>query len=190
MGKTAAVQVSDQQRDLRPAGTVSSSLLTATTADGAYSLQQALTFTPAGELDQVTLNEAIPLASGDSVGTTVHHTSTTSALLTDGSIQVQTTGTASPLGDVNGVTAPTRTVMVTIVLAADRVQVVQEKVTIAPAPAPAPAPLPTATPESTPTSGSGTPDAPAPDPTLPPDPSGSAVGAPGLPVVVEDPTAR
>jgi hypothetical protein len=186
MGKTAAVQVSEQQRDLRPAGTVSSSLLTATTADGAYSLQQALTFTPAGELDQVTLNEAIPLASGDSVGTTVHHTSTTSALLTDGSIQVQTTGTASPLGDVNGVTAPTRTVMVTIVLAADRVQVVQEKVTIAPAPAP----LPTSTPESAPTTGSATPDAPAPDPTLPPDPSGSAVGAPGLPVVVEDPTAR
>jgi hypothetical protein len=130
MGQVASVRVADQQRDLRPAGTVSRSVLTADTPEGQYSLQQALSFDVTGALQQVSLNEAVPLSGGDSVGTAVSAGTTEVMGLANGSVKVQTSGIATPVAEVNGVAPPARSVTVTLVLAPDRVQVLEEHVTV------------------------------------------------------------
>jgi RNA polymerase sigma factor (sigma-70 family) len=152
MGQVASVRVADQQRDLRQAATVSRSLLTAETPEGQYSLQQAFTFDATGSLQQVSLNEAVPLPGGDSVGTAVSAGTTQVMGLANGSVEVQTSGIATPVAEVNGVAPPARSVTVTLLLAPDRVQVLEEHVTVsavsdgslpdAPSPSPAANPPP------------------------------------------------
>jgi RNA polymerase sigma factor (sigma-70 family) len=130
MGRVASVRVSDQQRDLRQAGTVSRSVLTAETPEGQYTLQQAFTFDATGSLQQVSLNEAVPLSGGDSVGTAVTASTTEVMGLANGSVKMQTSGIATPVAEVNGVAPPARSVTVTLLLAPDRVQVLEEHVTV------------------------------------------------------------
>jgi hypothetical protein len=152
MGQVDGVSVAEQQRDLRQAGTVSRSVLTAETLEGQYSLQQAFTFDATGSLQQVSLSEAVPLPGGDSVGTAVSAGTSEVVALANGSVEVQTSGIATPVAEVNGVAPPARTVTVTVLLAPDRVQVLEEHVTVsavsdgslpdAPAPSPPASPPP------------------------------------------------
>jgi RNA polymerase sigma factor (sigma-70 family) len=138
VGGSGQAQVADQQRALRAAGTTSSSTLSTLTETGTYALQQAYTFAADGSLADVSLSETVPLPDGSAVGTVVDSQSTSVQLNADGSVQLTTTGTAAPQGMVNGQTVRARALNVQVVLAADRVAVLSERVVVQAQPSPAP----------------------------------------------------
>ena len=130
VGASDSARVSDQQRDIRSQGAVSTSTISALTTNGTYALRQAYTFAGDGSLTRVTLNEAVPLAGGDVVGTLVGTSSTSVYAAADGSVHLVTSGSARALGVVNGATVGPRQLTVDVVLAADRVSVVSERVVV------------------------------------------------------------
>ncbi|MCW2598790.1 MAG: polymerase subunit sigma-24 [Frankiales bacterium] len=128
VGGSGAAQVGDQQRALRDFGTTSSSTISTGTAAGTYALRQSYSFAPDGALLGVTLNEDVPVGEGSSVGTEVSSAATSVETLDDGSLHLVTTGTATPLGAVNGQAVAPRDLTVDVVLAPDLVQIVSERV--------------------------------------------------------------
>ncbi|MCU1621903.1 MAG: polymerase subunit sigma-24 [Frankiales bacterium] len=153
----STAQVVDQQRDLRPAGTASTSTLT----NGQYALRQSFTFDPEGSLTSVSANETLPAPQG-SVATALGSSATNVEMLADGTIRLLTTGISQP-ADGSG---PSHTLVLDVVLDSARVQVLSETVTVSDQVAAAPEATPSAspvTPEPAPT-----PSAPPPTPSAPP----------------------
>jgi RNA polymerase sigma factor (sigma-70 family) len=130
VGGFGTAQVSDQQRTLRSQGLVSSSTISTATEHGTYALHQAYTFAEDGSLVSASFNEAVPMSSGGVVGTLLDAGSTSVESLTDGAVRLTTTGTATPVGEVNDQTVAPRTLTVDVVLAPDRVQILSEQVRV------------------------------------------------------------
>jgi RNA polymerase sigma factor (sigma-70 family) len=185
LGQTHSATVTDQQRSLRGNAVVSSSTLNASTGQGAYTLNQQLTFDETGDLQSVALSETVPVGPAGAVGRAFLPSSLTSTPRGDGTLLVQTAGTATSVGTVNGLSAADGAVTVSLLLDASHVSVLEEYVTLSPITLTV---QPTATPAASeqPSAPMPTPDAPsspAPDATaLPVTTSGARQGS----VVVQD----
>jgi RNA polymerase sigma factor (sigma-70 family) len=163
-------QVVDQQRDLRPAGTASTSTLT----NGQYALRQSFTFDPEGSLTSVSANEMLPASQG-SVSTTLGSSATNVELLADGTIRLLTTGVSRPADGSEG----SHTLVLDVVLDNARVQVLSETVTVSDQTTAPPVATPSASPVAP--EPALTPSALAPTPTAPPlliSASSSSAGVP------------
>jgi RNA polymerase sigma factor (sigma-70 family) len=174
----STAQVVEQQRDLRPAGTASTSTLT----NGQYALRQSFTFDPEGALTSVSANETLPASQG-SVSTTLGSSATNVELLADGTIRLLTTGVSRPADGSGG----SHTLVLDVVLDKARVQVLSETVTVSD--------QTTAPPEATPSASpvapepALTPSALAPTPTAPPLLISASSSSPGVPPADGNPPA-
>jgi len=197
LGATRGATVSDEQRAVRGDGTVSSSQLSTDTASGTYSLDQQLTFDATGQLQAVALNENVPLGTAGAVGRTFAPSSLTALPQADGTLRVETSGSSTAVGVVNGVTAPNGTVTVSLLLDASHVSVLEEHVTVTPVvvaspPSATPTQVSPASPAATNAPGAPSPPPVAPSPPFTPDVTGLPVttsGASAGPVVVQEPGA-